>query len=421
MKYHVGTASSNHATRILMHLSVWRDLTLLEGFAVQAILGANIKLMYKIEDAETWKDSPELELRRPTKASKLARRSSKANIRKRVLLPLGMAVQPARSAKKPNTPSTSRDQKLTIIELDDDDQAAPRYAETPPTDNEAWDKVADSKRKSRRTNREAGPGPRSPSFPREQQQAWTRTPHLVERTIPVTPEYILELFHSIGADFLCLEVLYLPWTAGVLPPVTAMSLTELDLQRIMNNTKLRADINFDGDLHFRPNLDGPKGWKKCREAKEYWKALTVELLLYWVYCSKGGCCQLPSFATIVHGNQEKSFISRLPVMFQTIRAILNSLVPEQERLFVEQRFDVPLLMQQIERGCFDFKGLSLWLAQILKRHCAPMRDGMVDNMVSHIGSGVDNDVEDLVDGLKDLFGILEAMKLVTFKPPEALV
>lgn len=99
-------------------------------------------------------------------------------------------------------------------------------------------------------------------------------------------------------------------------------------------------------------------------------------------------------------------------MFQTIRAILNTLVPEQERISVEERFDIPFLMQQIQRGCFDFKCLAMWLAQILKRHCAPMRDSMVDTMVDYISRGTDSDVEVLVDGLRRLFGILEAMKLV---------
>jgi hypothetical protein len=72
------------------------------------------------------------------------------------------------------------------------------------------------------------------------------------------------LSKRIGADPLDREDVCLLWTAEV-PPVTATSLTELDLQRIMNNTKLRADINFDGDLHFRPNLDGPEGQEKCRK------------------------------------------------------------------------------------------------------------------------------------------------------------
>ncbi|KAI9870910.1 MAG: hypothetical protein M1830_003637, partial [Pleopsidium flavum] len=383
----------------------------LENFAVQASSTTNIKLMHKVENAESWKDSPDSDLRRRSEPPEHAQHSPKGKAEKQRFISAEMAVQPVRGVESAERPSTSRDNKTTNIEYCDDDNTAPRYSEKPPTTDELWDTGSEGKRRTRRTEKERLRCLRDPPCTKHQ-QAGTRVPHSIGgRTLLVTPEYILELFISVGVDSLSLRDLYLPWTAGFLPPVTAMSLTELDLQRIMNNTKLRADINYDGDLHFRPNLDGEKGRRKCREAKEYWKALTVELLLYWVYCSEGVPWHLPTFAPIVIDKQERSFFSRLPLMFQTIRGILHSLVPEQERLFVEERFDVRFLMQQIQRGCFDFKSLSVWLAQILKRHCAPMRDAMVDDMVKHINLGADNDAEVLVDGLKDLFGILEAMKL----------
>ena len=37
------------------------------------------------------------------------------------------------------------------------------------------------------------------------------------------------------------------------PPVTKKTLSELDVNKIVHNPKLRHDINFDPDLHFRPN------------------------------------------------------------------------------------------------------------------------------------------------------------------------
>lgn len=403
----------DHVTRKPMRLPVWRNMTSLESFVVQASSKANIKLMHKVENAESWKDSPESDLRRRSEPPEHAQHQPKGKAEKQRFTPAEMAVQPVCGVGSPKRPSASRDNETTNIEYCDDDNTAPRYSEKPSTTSEGWDTGSEEKRRIRKTEEERLPCLRDPPRTKEQHQARTSVPHsIVGRTLLVTPEYILELFTSFGEKPLCLKDLYLPWTAGFLPPVTAMSLTELDLQRIMNNTKLRADINYDGDLHFRPNLDGEKGRRKCREAKEYWKALTVELLLYWAYCSEGNFWQLPTFAPIAIDKQERYFIHRLPLMFQTIRGILHSLVPEQERFFVEERFDVPLLMQQIQRGCFDFKCLSVWLAQILKRHCAPMRDTMVDDMVKHISRGADNDMEVLVDGLKDLFGILEAMKLV---------
>lgn len=66
-------------------------------------------------------------------------------------------------------------------------------------------------------------------------------------------------------------------TAG-LPPVTRQSLTELDIQNIITNVKLRHDINFDRDLSFRPNFDGAKGREKIRAASECKTALMVGLI-----------------------------------------------------------------------------------------------------------------------------------------------
>ena len=371
--------------------------------------------MHKIENAESWKGSPDPDLRRRDEASEHAEPSSQATTETLRLLPTEMAVQPARDAQSPKRPPTRRDHKNAIHEYDDDNHTAPRYPENESTKDEPWDVAGSSKRRNLRTENERRVSIRgkTPGYMRERKQTPALAPHQSrERTLLLTPGDILELSRCLGADSLCREDVYLLWTAALLPPVTATLLTELDLQRIMNNTKLRADINFETDLHFRPNLDGPKGKKKCREAKQYWRALMVELLVYWMHSSEGDCWELPTFAPIVVDGHERQFMSRLPLMFQTIRTILNTLVPEQERLPVEERFDIPFLMQQIQRGCFDFECLSTWLAQILKRHCAPMRDSMVDSMVDDISRGAGSDVEVLVNGLRKLFGILEAMKLV---------
>ena len=40
--------------------------------------------------------------------------------------------------------------------------------------------------------------------------------------------------------------------------------------KIVQNPKLRHDVNFDPDLHFRPNLDGEKGRKKTLKANDFW-------------------------------------------------------------------------------------------------------------------------------------------------------
>jgi hypothetical protein len=73
-----------------------------------------------------------------------------------------------------------------------------------------------------------------------------------------------------------------------------------------------------------------------------------------------------------------------------------------------------MLMQAIERGVCDLGRLAEWMAQLLKEHCAPMRDVLVDEMVTCTRLGeADRNLEKIVEGLRKLFGILEAMKLVS--------
>lgn len=103
---------------------------------------------------------------------------------------------------------------------------------------------------------------------------------------------------------------------------------------------------------------------------------------------------------------------KLPILFQTMRDILLTLVPKTDRMDVDSILDAPLLMQQLKHNVLDFKGLALWLSGVLKAHCAPMRDQWVEQMVAKVTYGVDNGkVSALVEGLQMVFGILEAMKL----------
>lgn len=109
---------------------------------------------------------------------------------------------------------------------------------------------------------------------------------------------------------------------------------------------------------------------------------------------------------------------KLPILFSTMRDILLTLVPKTDRMDVDAILDPPLLMQQLKHNVLDFKGLSLWLAGVLKAHCAPMRDQWVEQMVAKVAYGVDNGkISALVEGLQMVFGILEAMKLVCFFNP----
>ncbi|KAJ9251374.1 hypothetical protein DTO207G8_5477 [Paecilomyces variotii] len=198
-------------------------------------------------------------------------------------------------------------------------------------------------------------------------------------------------------------------SAKRLPPVTKETLSELDLHRIMANINLRMDANFDRDLHFKPDLDGEKGRRKRREAAEYWESMATEILVYSFCASNGLELRQETGSDNV---DEPTFEPRLPAMFETLQDVLKTLVPERDHPSVMQNLDVSLMMQQIRKGVLDLVGLATWLAGLLKTHCAPMRDEWADQMVEQISSGSEaQDMRRVVDGLRTLFGILEAMKL----------
>lgn len=199
--------------------------------------------------------------------------------------------------------------------------------------------------------------------------------------------------------------------APIEPPVTVDSLAELDLPRIINNPKLRHDVNFDRELHFRPNFEGHRGQRKVKSADSYWKALVGELFVYAVALKaqreEEDPQQYAYWVAIIDKAQ-----CRLPKMFDAVKDILKTLVPEYEQESINLRFDVDLIMQEIIHGQCDLVSLSEWIAAVLKAHCAPMRDEIVDDMKRTIQSGAwENSHEKLTDGLRQLVGILEQMKL----------
>lgn len=184
------------------------------------------------------------------------------------------------------------------------------------------------------------------------------------------------------------------------PPVTKSTLSELDVSKIIHNPKLRHDINFDPELHFRPNLDGDKGRKKRDKAEEFWASLRDQLTLFVV--------------------DREEFLSRygqgedwcLPQLLKAVKDIIQTLVPARDRDVLNEGLNVELLMQQFHRGICDLEKLAGWLSGVLKLHCAPMRDEWVDAMFNELSRGNrTNDMNELVNGMRSLLGVLEAMKL----------
>jgi len=196
----------------------------------------------------------------------------------------------------------------------------------------------------------------------------------------------------------------------ITPPITKSSLSELDIVSIVSNPKLRHDVNFDRELHFRPNHEGSRGRQKMKAAEDYWLALEAELELYKhvLHCTASLQWDHDYYKRLVKATQR-----RIPTMFRCVREILINLLPDRDHCTVEDNLDEQMLMQEIERGVCDLTSIARWLSQLLKRHCAPMRDEWLEKMVEQIALGVSTaSARHMVTGLKELFGILEAMKLV---------
>ncbi|KAK3944531.1 protein SOK1 [Diplogelasinospora grovesii] len=184
------------------------------------------------------------------------------------------------------------------------------------------------------------------------------------------------------------------------PPVTKATLSELDVHKIIHNPKLRHDINFDPELHYRPNLDGEKGKKKLEKANQFWNTLQDQLVQFVV--DREGF-----YARYGHDDDWC-----LPSLLRAVKEIIQTLVPQRDRDQLNEGLDVDLLMQQFNRGIADLEGLATWLSRVLKRHCAPMRDDWVDEMYHELSNGnANNNMAELVKGMRSLLSVLEAMKL----------
>ncbi|KAH3681851.1 hypothetical protein WICPIJ_007157 [Wickerhamomyces pijperi] len=178
------------------------------------------------------------------------------------------------------------------------------------------------------------------------------------------------------------------------PPVNVQSLSEIDLTEITKNPQLRHDILFDPHLQFRPNLDGERGKRKKMSYDKYWNSIKIEIELF------------------LSGNPEIYENSKIPTLFTTLKDILVTLLPSKDRQAVMDVMDVELITQQMVNKSLDFVALSHWLSEIFKAHCAPMRDAWADEMVCKFReSQEEKSVSKLVEGLRMVFTILEAMKL----------
>ncbi|KAF9987507.1 hypothetical protein BGZ75_000550 [Mortierella antarctica] len=235
-------------------------------------------------------------------------------------------------------------------------------------------------------------------------------------------------------------------TTNLQLPITRATLRELDLLEIFKNPQLRHDIVFDPHLQFRPNFDGERGLRKRREADRFWREVGVELNTRRSILSarREAAATMLSLAGLSASSPSSRLIQQqaqqmcplppatlLPRLIDELREILLSLLPaapapaatpnqdgsktsqvraapqvSPERAQLMSTLDPDLLLQELDHGVLDVYALFRFLGDSLKGHCAPMRDALVESMVSIVV-----DSEEIVRGIRMCFEILEWMKL----------
>ncbi|KAK9897856.1 Tcp11-domain-containing protein [Cystobasidium minutum MCA 4210] len=234
---------------------------------------------------------------------------------------------------------------------------------------------------------------------------------------------------------------------GYVPPIAKETLKELDLHEVLQCRQLRHDVVFDANLMFRPNFDGDRGDRKREAADRYWTAVTREL--------ETGCkCTAYSFAPsatarmmgrpsiplpCICRNPAMPFVttsvsqrlpSRILPLIQELRDILLALLPQPgsstfgangqlrstggsaTAQMVRETLDPSLIAQEVSHGVLDVASLATFFGHILKAHCAPMRDEVVEIMIRTIKQGGErSDMSMVANGLRMCFEILELMKL----------
>ncbi|TFY83169.1 hypothetical protein EWM64_g841 [Hericium alpestre] len=234
------------------------------------------------------------------------------------------------------------------------------------------------------------------------------------------------------------------------PPINKETLKELDLDAIMRNPQLRHDFLFDSGLQFRAAASR----RKREQAETYWSAVLRELELgctcvtfdtrgrpHNLLCVCQRLPEAPSEPVIACMPLRRKLTLRMPSrlrpLLQELLQVLLSIIRPQAsvlpntqggnvsfqqrvRQHMEQSqrlqavLDADLIEQEMKHGVYDLSSSFGVIGEVLKSHCAPMRDAAVDAMVdlaNKCAPGGEGTKADAVQAMRSCFEILELMKL----------
>ncbi|KNE72074.1 hypothetical protein AMAG_16012 [Allomyces macrogynus ATCC 38327] len=115
-----------------------------------------------------------------------------------------------------------------------------------------------------------------------------------------------------------------------LPPVTRYTLRELEVTEILANVQLRHDLVFNGDMQFRPNVDGDRGPVRAAKTAAYWTEIADELAQA--------------------SNGTRAWF-RVPLLLLELKEIVRELVPPSTEFetMLNEHMDIEWITQQLQK------------------------------------------------------------------------
>lgn len=165
-----------------------------------------------------------------------------------------------------------------------------------------------------------------------------------------------------------------------IPIPTKERLDELDINRILTRLQIRHNMIFSADISFKPNEDESHVAARTLEVAEFWEELEQDV------------------------HREDGYI-RIAALLNEIKEIMMTLVVGRGAEELARTMDISFLKLQLKRGTLDVGPIVTFLHGLLKDHCSPCRDVLVDSMRALFLAG------NLVQGLRCCFEVLELMKL----------
>lgn len=163
--------------------------------------------------------------------------------------------------------------------------------------------------------------------------------------------------------------------AELLPPINRFTLRELSYEKIVNNQQIRHDLAFEEQLEFsRKAAEG-----RSEFDSKYWHLIENEIS--YLESRKAILTSTFNFSDMSESLCQANI---LVVLLVEIKEILLEILPYSSAFYkkLQHAFDFYFLHQQVSCGVIDMAAILLPLTNLLRSHCAPIRDKLVSQIQS---------------------------------------